>query len=156
MARRRQARIAALQLLFQKDLVSDVTTATTQDMLAELVTDPALQEFAWQLYTGTLDQRSQIDKDIQRVAQNWRVARMSVTDRNVIRMGVFEMRNLKTDAAVVIDECIDIARQYGSPQSGPFVNGILDKLKNPEAVEATSTDSSTASEPTTEPADSVV
>ena len=129
MSGRRKARVAALQLLFQKDLVSDVTTEVTEDLLVELLPQSDQREFAWQLYAGTLDHRLKIDKEIQRVAQNWRVNRMSVTDRNVIRMGVFEMEMMRTEPAVVINECIEIAKEFGLPQSGPFVNGILDKLK---------------------------
>lgn len=125
---RRTARVAAMQLLFQKDLVTDVTTETTESMLEELIPDAELREFAWQLYAGTWDNRAKLDKAIQAVAQNWRLARMAVTDRNVIRMGAYEMEFIRTEPAVVINECVEIAKEYGSPQSGPFVNGILDKL----------------------------
>ena len=97
-------------------------------MLEELVPEPDLRELAWQLYTGTLAERDKIDQRIQSIAVNWRVSRMSSTDRNVIRMGVYEMTVMQTPAAVVLDECIEIAKFFGTAQSGQFVNGILDKL----------------------------
>lgn len=136
MSGRRKARVAALQLLFQKDLVTDVTTETTESMLEELLPDPEQRKFAWQLYAGTWDNRAKIDKAIQAVAQNWRIGRMAATDRNVIRMGAYEMEFIRTEPAIVIDECVEIAREYGLPQSGQFVNGILDKLKPKDAVSA--------------------
>lgn len=134
MAGRRQARIAALQLLYQVDLLPDTTSEMAESMLEELVSDPDLRKLAWQLYTGTLAERNKIDQQIQSVAVNWRVSRMSSTDRNVIRMGIYEMTVLQTPGPVVMDECIEIAKEFGTAQSGQFVNGILDKLKPAEAA----------------------
>ena len=105
-----------------------------ESMLEELVSDPDLRKLAWQLYTGTLAERNKLDQQIQSVAVNWRVSRMSSTDRNVIRMGIYEMTVLQTPGPVVMDECIEIAKEFGTAQSGQFVNGILDKLKPAEAV----------------------
>ncbi len=147
---RRTARVVAMQLLFQKDLVSDVTTETTEAMLEELLPDPELRSFAWQLYTGTWDNRLKIDKAIQAIAHNWRLSRMATTDRNVIRMGAYEMEFIRTEPAVVINECVEIAREYGSPQSGPFVNGILDKLV-PQDMRRKSASDSSAAIPASEP-----
>ena len=87
-----------------------------------------LREFAWRIYTGTLSTIDDVDKKIQAVAENWRVSRMSPTDRNIIRMGVYEMTMMGTAPAVVLDECIEIAKAFGSVQSGQFVNGVLDKM----------------------------
>ena len=134
MAGRRQARIAALQLLYQVDLLPDTTSEMAESMLEELVSDPDLRKLAWQLYTGTLAERNKIDQQIQSVAVNWRVSRMSSTDRNVIRMGIYEMTVLQTPGPVVMDECIEIAKEFGTAQSGQFVNAILDKLKPAEAA----------------------
>jgi len=103
-------------------------------MLDELVETEDLREFAWQIYTGTLSIAEEVDRKIQAVSENWRVSRMSPTDRNIIRMGVYEMTMMGTAPAVVLDECIEIAREFGSVQSGQFVNGVLDKMI-PEATE---------------------
>jgi N utilization substance protein B len=128
MARRRQARTAALQLLYQHDLNPEIDQHVAHKMLDDLVETEDLREFAWQIYTGTLSISADVDQKIQAIAENWRVSRMSPTDRNIIRMGIYEMTMMGTAPAVVLDECIEIAKAFGSNQSGQFVNGVLDKL----------------------------
>ena len=128
MARRRQARTAALQLLYQRDVNPEIDQHIAHEMLDELVETEDLREFAWQIYTGTLSIAEEVDRKIQAVSENWRVSRMSPTDRNIIRMGVYEMTMMGTAPAVVLDECIENAREFGSVQSGQFVNGVLDKM----------------------------
>lgn len=128
MARRRQARTAALQLLYQYDLNPEIDEDVAHEMLDELVETTDLREFAWQIYTGTLSISEEVDRKIQSIAENWRVSRMSPTDRNIIRMGVYEMTTMGTAPAIVLDECIEIAKSFGSVQSGQFVNGVLDKM----------------------------
>lgn len=128
MARRRDARTAALQLLYQRDMNPEIDQHIAHEMLDDLVETEGLREFAWQIYAGTLSIQEDVDRQIQTIAENWRVSRMSPTDRNIIRMGVYEMTMMGTPPAVVLDECIEIARQFGSPQSAQFVNGVLDKM----------------------------
>lgn len=128
MARRREARQVALQLLYQHDLNPDISQQSAREMLDERIGDGALREFAWQLYVGTCDASETLDRRIQDIAVNWKLSRIAPTDRNLIRMGVYEMESLGTPAAVVLDECIELAKSFGSPKSGEFVNGILDKL----------------------------
>lgn len=128
MERRRESRQVALQLLFQSDSNPDSTAYTAREMLEEELKHSDAREFAWQLYTGTLSVRDEIDEQLQSVADNWRVSRMALTDRNVLRMGAYEMTRMGTPAAIVLDECIEIAKAYGSEKSAEFVNGILDKL----------------------------
>jgi transcription antitermination protein NusB len=106
----------------------DIDEHIAHEMLDELVETESLREFAWQIYTGTLLIGEEVDRKIQAIAENWRVSRMSPTDRNIIRMGVYEMTIVGTAPAVVLDECIEIAKTFGSVQSGQFVNGVLDKL----------------------------
>ena len=102
-------------------------------MLSDILEVDAYREFAWQLYSGTLTERAHLDEQIQAVAENWSLLRMAPTDRNLLRMGVFEMMTVKTPAPVVLDECIELARAFGSQQSSSFVNGVLDKLIPPIA-----------------------
>lgn len=128
MERRRESRQVVLQLLCQSDANPDSTAYIAREMLEEELKHSDAREFAWQLYTGTLSTRDEIDARIQAVADNWRMSRMALTDRNVLRMGVYEMTTLGTAPAIVLDECIEIAKAYGSEKSGEFVNGILDKL----------------------------
>jgi transcription antitermination protein NusB len=128
MARRRQAREAALQLLYQRDLNPDTSPYAAQESLDELLPKQELREFAWQIYVGTVSRLEDIDAEIQAVAENWTLSRMAPTDRNVIRMGHYEMSSMGTAPAVVLDECVELARNFGNASSSSFVNGILDKL----------------------------
>ncbi|MBI1311645.1 transcription antitermination factor NusB [bacterium] len=128
MERRRESRQVALQLLFQSDANPDISVYAAREMLEAELRHGEARDFAWQLYAGTQSMRDEIDAKIQAVAANWRLSRMAATDRNVIRMGVYEMTMMSTPPPVVLDECIEIAKAYGSDKSGEFVNGILDKL----------------------------
>ena len=128
MARRRQAREAALQLLYQRDLNPDTSQYVAKESLDELLPKQELREFAWQLYVGTLEQQAEIDEKILAVAENWSLSRMAPTDRNVIRMGYYEVTAMGTPVPVVLDECIELARDFGNADSSSFVNGLLDKL----------------------------
>ena len=127
--RRRQAREVALQMLFQKDLNPDVSTDMIREQIQELLENNELMSrFAWSLFAGTMESRNAIDQKIESVAANWTVSRMPATDRNVIRLGLFEMLYTETPHPVVIDEALELAKSFGTAQSASFVNGILDKL----------------------------
>jgi len=128
MARRRQAREAALQLLYQRDMNPDTSQHAARESLDELLPVQELREFSWQIYVGTTSQLAEIDEQIIQAADNWSLSRMAPTDRNVIRMGLYEMTSMQTPAAVVLDECIELARDFGNAASSAFVNGILDRL----------------------------
>ena len=135
MARRRQAREAALQLLYQNDINPDTTEQNARETLQGLVSSQAMREVAWQLYEGTLTERDTLDSQIEKVAEHWALNRMAATDRNVMRMGIFEMQTIQTPAPVVLDECIELAKQFGGKESGKFVNGILDQLNPARALD---------------------
>lgn len=86
-------------------------------------------EFAKGLVTGTVDHREQVDALIREQADNWRLERMPAVDRNVLRLAVFEMLyETDTPKLVIVDEAIELAKKFGSEQSGRFVNGLLDGL----------------------------
>ena len=128
MARRSKAREVCLQMLFQADVNPDIDAQTVHGMIREQLPDETLSLFAWQLFTGVMEIRSMLDTRIQNVAENWSLPRMAPTDRNVLRLGAFELLHTETPLRVVIDEAIDLARKFGTAQSPQFVNGILDKL----------------------------
>lgn len=128
MAGRSEARRFVLQMLYLLDQNPDADQDRVQVELRKEFTDPALREFAWSLISGVLAARDELDEIICRTATNWRLDRMAPTDRNVLRMGLYEMTRMGTPAAVVIDESIEIAREFGTEHSSSFVNGILDKL----------------------------
>ena len=128
MAGRSEARRFALQMLYLLDQNPEADQDRVQVALRKEFTDPTLREFAWSLISGVIASRDELDEVICRTATNWRLDRMAPTDRNVLRMGLYEMTRMGTPAAVVIDESIEIAREFGTENSGSFVNGILDKL----------------------------
>lgn len=126
--RRTRARETALQMLYQHDLNPGLAEEVIREQVLERLEDEALARFAWSLYRGVLDQRTQLDAAIEKVAANWSLRRMAPTDRNVLRLGAFELGHTDTPPRVIIDEAIEMARKFGSAQSPPFVNGILDRL----------------------------
>ncbi|MEM8946483.1 MAG: transcription antitermination factor NusB [Planctomycetota bacterium] len=128
MASRRRAREIALQALFQEDL----NPRDSRDQFAPFVQarlqDNELREFATSLVMGVLRNREELDELLEAKAENWSLSRMAATDRNVMRLGAFEIRYSDTPDLVAIDEAVELAKRFGSKQSSQFVNGILDKL----------------------------
>lgn len=132
MARRSKAREVVLQMLYQVDLNPDVGMQTVAGMIGERLSDDDVCKFAWFLFTGVMEYRAQLDARIQSVAENWKLSRMAATDRNVLRLGAFELIQTDTPHRVVIDEALELAKKFGNAQSPQFVNGVLDKLVPPE------------------------
>lgn len=128
MAGRTDARRCALQMLYLTDQNPDADVHWIRASMQEMLSDEALTDFAWRLFTGVRECIGDIDQRITAVAQNWRIDRMAPTDRSVIRMGCYEMQHVGTPAAVVLDESIELAREFGTENSSSFVNGILDRL----------------------------
>lgn len=128
MAGRSEARRFVLQMLYLVDQNPDADTDRIQIDLRKQFSETPVRDFAWMLFKGVLGHRDQLDEQLKKTAVNWRVDRMPPTDRNVLRMGLYEMTKMGTPAAVVIDECIEIAKEFGTENSSSFVNGILDKL----------------------------
>ena len=145
MAGRSAARRFALQMLYLLDQNPDADKDRVQIELRKQFTEEPLRQFVWSLISGVIASRDALDDAICRTATNWRLDRMAPTDRNVLRMGLYEMTRMGTPAAVVIDESIEIAREFGTENSSSFVNGILDKLI-PAAAPTTSTGPATAAE----------
>ena len=130
MGRRRQGRELALQILFQVEITCDPPADVLQRFWESRSVPEEMREFAQGLVLGTAENRERIDGEIAAVAEHWRLERMAVVDRNVLRMAIFELiGEPETPPAVVIDEAIEIARKYGSEDSAPFINGILDSIR---------------------------
>lgn len=99
------------------------------DRVAEhFVVPKGALEFARELVTGVVVRLPELDALVSLHARNWRVSRMAVVDRNVLRLGAHELRDTQTPVAVVIDEAVDLARRFGSDRSPSFVNGVLDAI----------------------------
>ena len=127
-SRRTRAREIAMQMLYQTDLNPDASVETIRGMIAEELREPGLQEFAWSLFSGVMEWKAQIDRHLEETAANWQLARMAPTDRNILRLGAYELLHTDTPHRVVIDEAVEMAKKFGSMQSFQFVNGILDRL----------------------------
>lgn len=134
MGRRRKSRECALQILFQADVVHD-----TPDCGAFFENDPApllIRNFAVHLVEGYRTNAAQIDGIIESSAKNWPVERMGAVERNVLRIGAYELiHDLATPPRVVMDEAIELARKFGSDESSAFVNGVLDAIHRAVARE---------------------
>jgi N utilization substance protein B len=129
MGARRKARELALQMLFQLDLsgnAPDAIMLTFEDLQKS---KPNTKEFAAKIFQGTVENLTKIDDMIQAQADNWRLSRMAVVDRNIIRMSVYEfLHETDTPKLVIIDEAIEIAKKFGTQKSSQFINGILDGI----------------------------
>lgn len=137
MGTRRKAREAALQFLFQDDFTGDDNLNLTgiEDRFTLFCglyqINRKAREYTLQLLMQTVENREKIDSLIRESAKNWRLERISVTDRNLLRIGVSEM--LYSDDVppqVAINEAVEIAKRFGTDESPPFVNGILDAVKS--------------------------
>ena len=130
MGKRRKAREVALQFLYQLDL-GDETDPTPHE--SEFWTrhrlDPDAQAFARQLVHGTKANQPHIDELIAQCAEHWNLERMSVVDRNILRVAIFELScQPNVPAKVAINEAIEIAKKFGTKESARFINGILDRV----------------------------
>ena len=123
-------------MLYQTDINPDVNAGMVRELIREQIANQVLYDFCWELFTGVMESRALLDRRIISVAENWALERMPPTDRNVLRLGAFEILFTETPHTVVIDEAIELARKFGTAQSPQFVNGILDKLL-PEEEQAT-------------------
>ncbi len=134
MTRRSRAREVALQLLYQHDLNPRVDRKAIERFARDRLRDPALEPFTLGLYDGARAHAVDIDRRLSEAAENWRVSRMAAVDRNVLRLGGYELLYTpETPANVALDEAIELARRYGSEGSPAFVNGVLDKLRRAAA-----------------------
>ena len=129
MGARRKARELALQMLFQYDMAGnapDTIISTFEDLQKS---KPNTREFAVKIFRGTVDHLAELDDMIQAQAENWRLSRMAVVDRNIIRMSVYEfLHETDTPKLVIIDEAIEIAKMFGTQKSSQFIKGILDGI----------------------------
>ncbi len=129
MGSRRKARELALQMLFQFDLSGNDTAVilTTFEELQKVRS--GVKDFAASLFEGTVREMDRIDEMITQQADNWRLSRMAVVDRNIIRMSVYEfLHQTGTPKLVIIDEALEIAKKFGTQKSSQFINGVLDGI----------------------------
>ena len=128
---RRKAREIALAFLYQWDLRGDEVLPELDDLLVKDRREPDVAEYVKTLVNGTIENRADIDKRISEAAEHWRIERMAVVDRNVLRMATYEMAFRGDDVPhkVAINEAIELAKRFSTEQSGAFVNGVLDRVR---------------------------
>jgi len=128
--KRRKAREFALQILFQLDIRKDKPTATIlKRFWAEHDVDEEVRAFTEEIIKGTYKHFAAINEKIHACAKNWSIERMAAVDRNVLRMAVYEiLYRADIPSSVTINEAIEIAKKFGTDDSGSFVNGILDSV----------------------------
>lgn len=130
---RRKARECALQMLFASDVLKMQDEMLTTDYWKELGDagiDEKTQDFANNLVNGTLKELETIDDRIRTRAEHWRIERMAIVDRNVLRLAVYEFLFEDTPHTVVINEALEIARRFSTFEATQFINGILDAIKH--------------------------
>ncbi len=132
MGKRREGREVALQLLFHWDLnVQQSVTPTELDLFWEFrPAMPGVRTFATNLLNGVIAHQATIDEKISKYTANYELRRISAVDRNILRMAIYEMLYADDVPPIVaINEAIDIAKKFGTEESGKFVNGVLDRVK---------------------------
>ena len=128
MGSRHQSRERALQILFQYD-IHGKPGVWLEEFWKQYTAAEDEQAFAEQLVSGVLEHKIEIDALIGKYATNWKVSRMQIVDRNILRLGAFELLWLdEVPAKVTVNEAIELAKDFGDEEAAKFVNGILDKV----------------------------
>jgi len=128
MARRSRAREVALQVLYQDDLNPQHNPADDEQFVVNRLHAPELVDFARSLIGGVRRNRQELDELLAQTADHWSLERMAATDRNVMRLGAYEILYADTPDRVAINEAVELAKRFGTRQSAQFVNGILDRV----------------------------
>jgi transcription antitermination protein NusB len=132
MGSRRKARECALQMLFAADVAempADEVVRSYWAELGEADLDDTAREFATRLAAQTLSNLELLDERIRSRAEHWRISRMAVVDRNILRLAVYEFLYEPTPRTVAINEALEIARRFSTYEATQFINGILDAIK---------------------------
>jgi transcription antitermination protein NusB len=131
MPSRRRARQRALQILFlwdaRKQPVDEAIDAYYDTLFSE--EQPGRDPFVAALVRGTVEHLADVDRQITKHAEHWRMERMPAVDRNILRLAVYEMTRAGTPAPVTIDEALELARKFSNEESIQFVNGVLDAVR---------------------------
>lgn len=134
MANRHLARSVAMQSLFEWDFRGTPTAAIaaiTDHNLDEFAPGMEEQEFTKKLVDGVMDNAKEIDQIISKYAPSWPISQITIVDRNILRLGVYELKFSKeVPPKVAINEAIELAKSFGGASSGKFVNGVLGSMFN--------------------------
>jgi N utilization substance protein B len=147
MGSRRKARECALQMLFAADVAGtrgDQLARMFWSELADGELEPDAQEFATKLAMGALAHLDEVDEKIKSRAEHWRISRMALVDRNLLRLAVYEFLHEPTPRTVIINEALEIARRFSTWEATQFINGILDAIKRDLDSESPEPESNTS------------
>src|SRR3990167_5470167 len=129
MRKRTTARECALQLLYQLDLTKTQPADVAAQFWIDRPETDDVRHFAMGLVDGTLQHLTAIDESLQKYAENWELARMAVVDRNILRLGAYELLFVEEiPSKVTINEAVELAKRFGDVDSSKFIKGILDKI----------------------------
>lgn len=131
MGRRRKSREFALQVLYQLNITKQDAIQVLTQFEGHFLSDGEADEFLKRLVLGVLEHFPELDRLIEKYSENWRLDRINIIDRNILRMALFELLYCEEiPPKVTINEAIDLGKRYGSEDSGSFINGILDRIQN--------------------------
>jgi N utilization substance protein B len=134
LGKRRRSREFALQVLYQLDITKQDAIRAIAQWKNYFSPKEERDEFVERIVLGVLQHRQKIDRLIGQCSENWRLDRMNIVDRNILRMATFELLYCEEiPPKATLNEAIDLGKRYGSEDSGSFINGILDRIQN-EAV----------------------
>ncbi|MFP6611199.1 MAG: transcription antitermination factor NusB [Pirellulales bacterium] len=128
MSRRTRAREVAMQVLYQDDLNPSEHALDPDEFLQGRLTADDLIQFSRSLIDGVRRNRAELDELLSSTADNWTLRRMAAIDRNIMRLGAFEIIYTSTPNRVAINEAVELAKRFGTRQSAQFVNGVLDRV----------------------------
>jgi N utilization substance protein B len=127
---RRKARILALQLLYQVDLIQDELEASMSLLWGGTEASDAAHHTAEERARGVRNHLEEIDRLIQTCSDHWRIDRMAVVDRNILRLAVYELiYHPEIPEPVILNEAIELGKRFGTEESGAFINGVLDQIR---------------------------
>ena len=134
MGTRRKSRELALQALYQGEQAGQNGLLVFEEFCAHFQVNKKAIPYAKKLLDGVQEKADAINQLISKYAENWRLERMSVIDRNILRLAVYEVHYQDdVPTSVAINEAVEIAKRYSTDDSGPFINGILDSMAKEEA-----------------------
>ena len=134
MRKRTKARESVLQVLYQADITGDPVDAILNQYWHDRKRNPEVIEFASEIVRGTSEHLSEIDAIISKHSENWEISKMPIVDRNILRFAIYELLYMDDiPPKVTIDEAVELASRFSTPNSGKFINGVLDKIMTLDA-----------------------
>jgi len=132
--KRRESRELALQALYQSEITKEDTVHILPRLVEAFSPDEGKDEFAERIVEGVQEHSRQIDRLIEQYSENWRLDRMPIIDRSILRMAIYELLYCEDiPPKVTLNEAIDLGKRFGAEDSGSFINGILDRIQH-EAI----------------------